>query len=103
LTHFVKPQRGHGQVENDEYAEFVARVLTAYGKRVAQGNVEDLGRFREILDAAEHDLRRAVLGLRAQGHSWAAIGRGLGITRQSAWERFGRQVNPDTGRRLADA
>ena len=30
--------------------------------------------------------------IRAKGYSWEDIGRELGVTRQSAWERYGRQV-----------
>lgn len=37
----------------------------------------DLTRFREVIDAAEADLRRAVIGQRATGASWAEIGQGL--------------------------
>jgi hypothetical protein len=83
--------RNRREYEIDEYADMVARVLTAYGKRVAQADVEDLGRFAQVLDAAEADLRRSVLGLRAAGVTWAEIGRGLGTTRQAAQQRFGRR------------
>ncbi len=36
----------------------------------------------------EDNLRHWVLKARAQGATWAAIGEALGMTRQSAWERF---------------
>ena len=75
-------------VENDAYADMVARVLAALGRRAAMGDPEDLAKFREVIDGAEYDLRRAVIGLRAQGHTWAQIGEALGMARQSAWERF---------------
>jgi hypothetical protein len=45
-------------------------------------------------------LQLAVDGLRSTKPapcSWAQIGEALGTTRQSAWERFGRQGDPDTG------
>jgi hypothetical protein len=42
--------------------------------------------------AAHHNVDRAVAlhvaALRARGVSWARIGEALGMTRQSAWERF---------------
>jgi ATP-dependent protease Clp ATPase subunit len=42
--------------------------------------------------AAHHNVDRAVkrhvAALRARGISWARIGEALGMTRQSAWERF---------------
>lgn len=45
--------------------------------------------------AAHHNVdravRRHVRALRARGVSWARIGEALGMTRQSAWERFSGQ------------
>jgi hypothetical protein len=42
------------------------------------------------LSVAELNLRRQVANARRNGHSWAAIGFILGITRQAAQQRFGR-------------
>lgn len=39
--------------------------------------------------AAEAGLRGLVSLLRDRGVSWARIGDGLGVSRQSVWERFG--------------
>lgn len=54
-------------------------------------DVEDLvlsfGQVRAALDAAE---QRAVTHLRERGHSWAHVGKALGITRQAAQQRYGR-------------
>lgn len=36
----------------------------------------------------EQNLTRFVLRARSLGATWAAIGSSLGVTRQSAWERF---------------
>lgn len=41
------------------------------------------------LSLAELQLRRQVAVARRHGHSWAAIGFVLGITRQAAQQRFG--------------
>jgi hypothetical protein len=38
---------------------------------------------------ADDMLAEAVAQARAEGQSWAAIGEALGVTRQTAWERFG--------------
>jgi len=38
--------------------------------------------------AVEADLRQWVEELRRRGVTWARIGTALGVTRQSAWERF---------------
>ena len=76
-------------VENDAYLGFVARVITAAGKRVATGDVEalpDLARLSADLDAA---LITAVAGLREFGYSWEQIASRLGVTRQAAQQRWG--------------
>ncbi len=41
------------------------------------------------LGAAELALRRQVLAARQDGHSWAAIGYALGVSKQAAQQRFG--------------
>ncbi|GAA0839844.1 ClpX C4-type zinc finger protein [Streptosporangium amethystogenes subsp. fukuiense] len=40
------------------------------------------------IDQAEADLRSWAQELRRRGVTWARLGEALGITRQSAWERF---------------
>ena len=82
-------RRRREDVENDAYLVFVARVITAAGKRVATGDVEalpDLARLAADLDAA---LITAVTGLREFGYSWEQIASRLGVTRQAAQHRWG--------------
>jgi len=77
-------------VENDEYAAFVRRVIRAYSRRVAAGDVDaiaDMIQTAADLDAAIH---QAVLGLRRTGYSWAEIGMRLAVSRQAAQQRWGR-------------
>ena len=76
-------------VENDEYAAFLRRVIRAYSRRVAAGDVDaiaDMIQTAADLDAAIH---QAVLGLRRTGYSWAEIGMRLAISRQAAQQRWG--------------
>ena len=76
-------------VENDEYAAFARRIIRAYARRVATGDVEalaDMVALAEDLDAA---IGAAVTGLRAHGYSWAEIAARLGISRQAAQQRWG--------------
>src|SRR5579875_1467758 len=42
-------------------------------------------------------LRLAVARARASGHTWQEIGDVLGVSRQAAFQRFGRPVDPRTG------
>ena len=76
-------------VENDAYAAFTRRVIRAYARRVATGDVEafiDLVGLSQQLDTA---ILQAVTGLRACGYSWTEIATRLGITRQAAHQRWG--------------
>jgi hypothetical protein len=75
-------------VENDEYAAFARRILRAYARRIAAGDVEALAPMVTLaadLDAAIQD---AVIGLRGFGYSWTEIGDRLGISRQAARQRW---------------
>lgn len=49
-----------------------------------------IGLAQTGIELAEAELRDAVKAARTAGQSWAAIGRTLGISRQAAHERFGR-------------
>ena len=76
--------------ENDEYAAFARRVLRAYARRVATGDVEALTLMTDLADEIDSAISQAVTGLRAFGYSWAEIGSRLGIIRQAAQQRWGR-------------
>ena len=76
--------------ENDEYVAFARRVLRAYARRVATGDVEALTLMTDLADEIDTAIGQAVKGLRAFGYSWAEIGSRLGVTRQAAQQRWGR-------------
>jgi len=76
-------------VENDEYAAFARRVLRAYARRVATGDVEALTLMLGLSAEIDTAIAQAVTGLRGSGYSWAEIGSRLGITRQAAQQRWG--------------
>ena len=76
-------------VENDEYAAFTRRVLAAYGRRVATGDVEALAPMVALSRSLDEAIGQAVNGLRAFGYSWAEIADRLGLTRQAAHQRWG--------------
>jgi hypothetical protein len=81
--------RERGQVENKEFAAFARRILRAFSKRVAQGDVEaltDLLAFAKDLDA---EIQDAVTGLRKFGYSWAEVADRAGVKKQTAYERWG--------------
>ena len=84
----AKPRR-RDVVENDEYAAFVRRIIRAYARRVATGDVEALRDMVGLADQLDDAITEAVKGLRAHGYSWAEIGDRLGISRQAAQQRWG--------------
>ena len=86
----LTPDRAGRAVENDEYAAFARRVLRAYARRIADGDVEALTLMLGLSAEIDTAISQAVSGLRAFGYSWAEIGSRLGITRQAAQQRWGR-------------
>ena len=86
----LTPNRAARVRENDEYAAFARRVLRAYARRVADGDVEALTLMLGLSAEIDDAISQAVTGLREFGYSWAEIGSRLGITRQAGWQRWGR-------------
>lgn len=85
----LTPKRPARVVENYDYAAFLRRVIRAYSRRIASGDIEAIGSLVALgrdIDTATQD---AVDGLRAIGYSWNDIAQRLGITRQAAQQRWG--------------
>ena len=57
---------------------------------------------RSLARLVEEGLREAVQNARQAGHTWAEIGELLGTTRQAAFQRFGRPLDPRTGVPMSD-
>jgi hypothetical protein len=77
-------------VENYDYAAFIRRIIRAYSRRIAAGDIEavpDMVRLSNDIDAAIRDAIRELR--RKHGYSWADIGLRLGVTRQAAQQRWG--------------
>jgi hypothetical protein len=87
----LTPNRARPVVENDEYAAFARRILRAYARRVATGDIDSLTLMTGLADDIDNAIRDAVTGLRGFGYSWADIGSRLGVTRQAAQQRWGIQ------------
>jgi hypothetical protein len=86
----LTPARARRLVENDDYAAFARRILRAYARRVADGDVEALIAMTGLAAEIDAAIGQAVTGLRGFGYSWAQIGARLGITRQAAQQRWGQ-------------
>jgi hypothetical protein len=86
----LTPKRTRRLVENDDYAAFARRILRAYARRVADGDVDALIAMTGLANEIDTAIGQAVTSLRSFGYSWAEIGSRLGITRQAAQQRWGQ-------------
>lgn len=80
------------EVETPDYVAFAKRIIRAAGKRVATGDEWELAELLSLRDEVEQAIAIAVEGLREQGHSWQYVADGLGITRQSAHQRYAERI-----------
>jgi hypothetical protein len=58
-------------------------------------DLADIARAVDARDAAEDLIAEPVQRARARGRSWARIAVALGVSRQSAHERYGARRNPE--------
>ena len=58
--------------------------------------------LRSLARVVEDGMREAVQRARQAGHTWAELGDLLGTTRQAAFQRFGRPIDPRTGVPMAE-
>ncbi|HEY3034416.1 MAG TPA: hypothetical protein VGJ54_07140 [Streptosporangiaceae bacterium] len=87
----LTPRRRKREVETAEFAAMLRRLLRAYVRRVGdQGDLDAFAEFARLLEEGEGHLLDMVAVLRHEpwSYSWAEVGRVLGISRQSAQERF---------------
>jgi len=77
-------------VETTEYLGMVQRMIRAAGKRVAWADEPELHQLVHLRDHLDDAVAHAIERQRDRGVSWARIGGALGITRQAAWERYGK-------------
>lgn len=76
--------------DHSDYFAMVGRVIKAAGKRAGRADPEDLAELVALREDFALAVDMAVAGLRGSGYSWAQIGAALGMTRQSAQERWGK-------------
>jgi hypothetical protein len=85
----LTPRRRRRVTENDEYAAFARRVLRAWARRVAAGDIDAITDMAAAVGELEDAIRQGVAGLHDKGYSWAEIAARLGVTRQAAQQRWG--------------
>jgi hypothetical protein len=86
----LTPKRRGRVIENDQYAAFVRRLIAAYSRRVAAGDIDAITAMTSIAAELDDATAEAMTGLRAAGFSWADIAARLGVTRQAAQQRWGK-------------
>jgi hypothetical protein len=104
-----RAKRAKRAVENDQFDAFARRILAAYARRVAAGDIEALRSLAVLSSEVDAVTRLAVAGLRKSPHrySWQEIADRLGTSRQAAQMRYGdrtnRTENGSLDRRLVEA
>lgn len=79
------------------------RLVAELSRTVAGSPLAGLAAARELAAATNAAQQEAVDRARADGHSWREIGDVLDTTRQAAFQRFGRPVDPRTGQPMPRA
>jgi hypothetical protein len=95
LTPKPRAKRAKRQVETAQFDAFARRILRAYARRVADGDIEALRSLVQLSGEIDAVTRLAVAGLRKSpySYSWSEIADRLGITKQAAHERFGEKTS----------
>jgi len=75
---------------NEDYSKMLSRMIKAIGPRLTF-NAEDLLVYKKLQKDLDEAIAFSVHSLRGQGHSWEYIARGLGVTRQYAFQKWGKQ------------
>ena len=88
-------KRTRREVETNQFDAFVRRILRAYARRVAAGDVEALQSLTALSTEVDAVTRVAVAGLRQRpyGYSWSEIADRLGTSRQAAQMRYGDRTD----------
>lgn len=81
------------RVETSDFADMMRRMIEAHGKRVADGDPEDLRDLLALAELLDDVIVEAIQGQMANyGISWTDVGRAAGITRQGARQRWGSKL-----------
>lgn len=99
VTHTLNSQRGRRRrrrartpIETPQFAAMMRRMLRSWARRVGASDPEDLSEmvaYRALLDEAIQDAIDIGRATSPDGWSWTRIGRAVGTTKASAYERYG--------------
>lgn len=93
-------RRHRDNVVKDDLTDFVRKATL---DNVAGSRLDAVTAAQLRAQRAEEALRGAVEDARSAGHTWQEIGDVLGTSRQAAFQRFGRPLDPRTGVPMAAA
>jgi hypothetical protein len=83
---------------SDQLAQQASALAEALGNPLRTPAYLDLiRRSQRVDDMAGQVLKLCVQQSRDAGHTWQEIGELLGVTRQAAFQRFGKPIDPRTG------
>jgi hypothetical protein len=90
-----RAKRGKRVVENDAFDAFARRILRAYARRVAAGDIEALPGLAMLSAEVDAVVRDAVRSLRKSpySYSWEDLGQRLGVSRQAVQMRYGDRTD----------
>jgi len=91
-AHRVQVGRPRRVVENKDFGAFVSRIVRAYARRVADGDVEALPDMLAFSREVDEAIVAAVRGLRGFGYQWAEIAQRLGVSQDAVKARWARPV-----------
>jgi 1,6-anhydro-N-acetylmuramate kinase len=85
----LTPAPRRREVENAEFAAFVRRIVRAYARRIAAGDLDALADLAQLRAELDGHLVDAVAGLRHDhAYSWQDIADALGVRRQAVQQRW---------------
>lgn len=82
-------RRSRAPYTNDRYAGFVSRIMRALGRRVSEGDTNDLAMMIDLQRQLDIIIAESVTAMRERfSFSWADIADAAGITKQAAHARW---------------
>lgn len=94
----MRDQAGPADPVVSRIQETADRLVAELARAGAGSPLAAMAAARELTTATNAALQAAVDRARAAGHSWREIGDVLETTRQAAFQRFGRPLDPRTGK-----
>ena len=90
-----RAKRAKRTVENSDFDAFARRILRAYARRVAAGDIEALPGLAMLVSEVDTVVRESVRALRKPpyGYSWDELGQRLGVSRQAVQMRYGEKAD----------